>query len=416
MPTERSLDTHPPVHKTYTRGTHRTLAPGMTLQRLQALLPALGITRLANITGLDVLGLPVVMACRPLSRSLAVSQGKGLDLPAAKVSAIMESIEAHHAERIDAPLRYASYAELSQTYPVVDVSRLPQSAEQGFQPEQPMLWLQGCDLFSAAELWLPFELVSTDYTVPVPPGSGCFAANTNGLAAGNHFLEATAHACYELIERDAISLWRLRGDDALTGTGLDLQTVDDDNCQALLEQFERAQIDLRVWDVTSDTGVAVFNCLALDRDAERCDPEFGAGCHPNPAVALLRALTEAAQARATFIAGARDDFTLQHYAPAERARRRRECRRWFAAHRPCRDFRALAWQDGETLNEDLHWTAQQLAAVGIEQLIAVDLTQPAFGIPVVKMVIPGLEGAYEGTGSDYVPGQRAQAIRARRLP
>ena len=73
--------------KTYTRGTHRTIPPGETLARLQPLLPQLGITRLANVSGLDTIGIPVVMSVRPLSRSLSVSQGKGLDLDSAKVSA-----------------------------------------------------------------------------------------------------------------------------------------------------------------------------------------------------------------------------------------------------------------------------------------------------------------------------------------
>ncbi|TGV60738.1 hypothetical protein EN803_38435, partial [Mesorhizobium sp. M2D.F.Ca.ET.160.01.1.1] len=40
----------------------------------------MGITRVANVTGLDRIGIPVVMVCRPNARSLAVSQGKGIDL------------------------------------------------------------------------------------------------------------------------------------------------------------------------------------------------------------------------------------------------------------------------------------------------------------------------------------------------
>jgi len=52
----------------------------------------MGITRVANVTGLDHVGIPVVMACRPNARGLAVSQGKGLTLDAAKASAVMESI------------------------------------------------------------------------------------------------------------------------------------------------------------------------------------------------------------------------------------------------------------------------------------------------------------------------------------
>ena len=56
---------------------------------------------------------------------------------------------------------------------------------------------------------MPFELVSANYTLPLPPGSGCFQANTNGLASGNHRLEAMCHGLCEVVERDATTLWRL---------------------------------------------------------------------------------------------------------------------------------------------------------------------------------------------------------------
>src|SRR5690348_13948976 len=64
--------------KTYLCGTHRTVEPEETLRKTIPLMPAMGITRIANITGLDRIGLPVVLVTRPNSRSLAVSQGKGL--------------------------------------------------------------------------------------------------------------------------------------------------------------------------------------------------------------------------------------------------------------------------------------------------------------------------------------------------
>jgi ribosomal protein S12 methylthiotransferase accessory factor YcaO len=47
----------------------------------------MGITRLGNITGLDRIGIPVAIAVRPNSRSVSVSQGKGLELPQALASA-----------------------------------------------------------------------------------------------------------------------------------------------------------------------------------------------------------------------------------------------------------------------------------------------------------------------------------------
>ena len=60
-----------------------------------------GITRVANITGLDNIGIPVYVSVRPNSKSLSVSQGKGVSDDLAKISAMMESIETWHAENIE---------------------------------------------------------------------------------------------------------------------------------------------------------------------------------------------------------------------------------------------------------------------------------------------------------------------------
>ena len=55
------------------------------------------------MTGLDWVGIPVYQAARPNSRSLSVSQGKGLTPTQAKVSALMEALEGFHAEEIRLP-------------------------------------------------------------------------------------------------------------------------------------------------------------------------------------------------------------------------------------------------------------------------------------------------------------------------
>ena len=78
---------------------------------------------------------------------------------------------------------------------------------------------------------------------------------------------------------------------------------------------------------------------------------------------------------------------------------------------PSRRLDATANQDSPTLNEDLQWELARLQAAGLNQVIVVDLTMPEFNLPVVKIVIPGLEGVPDGP--DYVPGARAQAVIAR---
>ena len=80
-------------YKHYRTGTHPTIAPADTVTRLRSLMPKTGITRLANVTGLDRIGVPVIMVCRPNSRSIAVSQGKGLTVDAAKASGLMDFAE-----------------------------------------------------------------------------------------------------------------------------------------------------------------------------------------------------------------------------------------------------------------------------------------------------------------------------------
>ena len=68
------------------------------------------------------------------------------------------------------------------------------------------------------------------------------------------------------------------------------------------------------------------------------DPEYGAGCHPSRAVALARALTEAAQARVSFIAGSRDDMGAALYEPDVRASRRAACVEAMRSHARSRRF------------------------------------------------------------------------------
>ena len=272
----------------------------------------MGITRIANVTGLDRVGIPVVMVCRPNSRSIAVSQGKGIDLAAAKASGAMEAIETYHAETITLPAIYARFTELCYTHPMVDVGGLPFCARSNWHEDLPMLWVKGTDLVTDNPVWLPYELVSTDYT-SLPPGGGCFTANTNGLASGNSLAEAICHGICELIERDATTLWRIRHELGIPVRVIDTGTVDDAHCNELLACFERTSISVRIWDITSDIGVACFQCLIVDPDSKAADPEFGAGCHPRREVALCRALTEAAQARTTYIIGARDDLFSELY-------------------------------------------------------------------------------------------------------
>lgn len=399
------------VEKGWRRGTHRVRSPAETLARVEPARAACGITRLANVTGLDRIGLPVMQAIRPNARSVAVSMGKGLDRDSAAASALVEAIEVWHAEHVDRPLRLACRRELTEAgLAAVDGRRLPVARARPFDPRRTMLWSEGHDLMQDRPCWVPHELVHADDTVSLPGGGG-FQAGTNGLAGGNHRLEARLHALCELIERDATTLWFRQRPTARALTRLDLATVDDADAIAVAAVLAAAGFEVGAWVTTSDVGVPTFLVTLLDRRDPLGHPGLGAGCHPAKEVALLRALLEAAQVRLAYIAGARDDIEPASYG-AEAARGRSARARALAvATPPALDYRALPTAAADTLDADCAFVLEHLQAVGIDQAVEVELTRPAIGLPVVRLVVPGLEGADDHP--DYAPGARAQAVEVR---
>ena len=395
--------------KLFREGTDRAVPPSSTLDQVKPHLPAMGITRVANLTGLDRVGLPVVAVCRPNSRSLSVSQGKGLSLAAAEASGLMESVEAFHAERMTLPLLLGSYDEVRRQHPVADPRGLPRRAMSRFTPDLPLLWVGGADLLSATRTLVPYELVHLDLRVPFPTGTGAFLMSSNGLASGNHLLEATSHAICELVERDANSLFRLSGETARAARRIDLATIRDPTCQEVLDRFAAADIGVLLWNVTSDIEIPSILCTVVDRDrnlARPMVPISGSGCHPRPEVALLRALTEAAQGRLTLISGSRDDLSQVAFDTAFAMTRGDGARGLLRDRRACVSFEEVVGVDHECFDDDVKWELERLAAAGVRQVIAVNLTLSAYQIPVVRVVIPFLEAMSEAPG--YVPGPRAR--------
>ncbi|MGA8310519.1 MAG: YcaO-like family protein [Terriglobales bacterium] len=400
------------VPKAYRAGTHRLVSPQETLERVRPFMASMGITRIADVTGLDCIGIPVVMVVRPNSRSIAVSQGKGLDLWAAKASGVMESVEGYHAEYMTTlPLKYDSYTELSRTHRLADVTEMAREDPSLFHLDRPLLWIQGFDLLAEEPVWLPYELVHTIYTVDKTLCPGNFAASSNGLASGNHLLEAISHALCEVVERDATTLWSLMSEEEHDQLRVDLSTVDDPGCREVLDRYERAGVAVGVWESTTDVGIPCFECAIVDRESNGLRDLYsagGSGCHPAREIALLRALTEAAQSRAACISGSRDDLFRTMYDRAMSPEAINGLRQRLAAPTARRDFhKAPTWEE-DTLDGDVAWELSKLQAAGIEHVVVVDLTKPGFGLPVARVVIPGLEA--KGVVPNCRYGRRAHAF------
>jgi len=370
---------------------------------------AMGITRIADVTGLDTIDIPVVMVCRPNARSVSVSQGKGCTLAAAKASGLMESVEGFHAENIALPLRIGSAQDMKKDVKTVAMESLPTVRDSPYTHHYPITWIESTDLLKKQASWLPYEMVHTNYTYPRPSGSGCFPASSNGLASGNSIAEATVHAICEVIERDALTLWHQSGPAQIDKASIDPATINNALCAETLGKLDAAGQDTFLWDITSDTTIPTYLCVIMDRDAHTSHIGVGSGTHLSREVALLRALHEAVQVRTTYIVGARDDITSDEYTAEGMQAKQRFFQHYIRQSSFSSGFSQSVDLDSDSVESDLVTLLQALAAIGINEVLRVDLSKQEFDIAVVRVVIPGLEPPHDE--EQYRPGRRAVLAR-----
>lgn len=388
-------------------GSQRAIPPDETWRNVAPWLERVGVTRVANVTGLDHVGIPVWQAIRPNSRSLSVSQGKGIDTIAAKVSAVMESLESWCAERARCELRLASFSELGAE-DAADPLTLPLDPRGFYDPKKALLWTPGLDLMGRRPIWVPFELVHVNTTVP----STTFLCSSNGLASGNTLAEAISHALCEVVERDANALFGRRSAEAQAATRVDLATASDPAVQGLLDQYATARLVPMVWNMTSDVGVATLRVIAFDADTDPLmNPmaaAYGAGCHVDRVTALIRGLTEAAQSRLSWIAGSRDDLDRAGSYDATQRCAVIEHHAALAAEPAQAAFEEVPTGGAETVEEDLALVLAHLRSIGVDRAIVVPIEHDGLPFAVVRVIVPGLEAP--STAAGYRPGKRAQAV------
>jgi ribosomal protein S12 methylthiotransferase accessory factor len=393
-------------------GTIREVAAQKTLERIRPLLSGFGITRVANITGLDTIGIPVVTVVRPLARSLTVSQGKGVTLELATVSGIMESIEVFHAEQCRPPAVLDHVLACRHSPAFLDPHRLALRTDADLSDLRRIPWIEGEDLLDRNRKLIPEELLNLDFTLrDTPP---IFLGSSNGLASGNTRTEAIVHALCEVIERDQTSFWsadQKRPETAANGR-VKLETVKDPLCRSLLDACFTAGLDLFVWSISTSIDIPAFVCTIADRRRRTpyAQHATGYGCHPFPTIALSRAITEAAQSRLTHISGLREDLTWSRYRE-EFSCETGKNRAWLARlaqQSATIDFDALcAATPAVPLDTSalLDHILQRLRSAGLQSAVVVDLAATD-EFSIVYVCVPELEYLTPKAGALYSPGPR----------
>lgn len=339
----------------------------------------------------------------------ALSGGKGLNPEEARVGALCEAVERYSGSwQGDEPSLRARYRELGPV--AVHPSQIQLYDERQYRDRE--VWNAAHSAFHHVpapfdedELvdWTPVWSLTAERQRLVPTSLLYFSAgagrpgtpraDSNGNAAGGTLEDAILQGFLELVERDAVALWWYN---RTRQPAVDLEAFGEDQpwLGPLREEYRSIGREVWVLDLTADLGIPVMAALSRRTDKPAEDVLFGFGAHLDPGVALRRAMTEMGQLLPA-VADARADgsgyalkeeepytwwttetVARQPYLLPDGTRHARRPGGW--EHPPRTDIR-----------DDLDAMVGLTRRHGLEVLV-LDQTRPDIGLPVAKVIVPGL--------------------------
>jgi ribosomal protein S12 methylthiotransferase accessory factor len=171
-------------------------------------------------------------------------------------------------------------------------------------------------------------------------------------------------------------------------------------------------VGVGIWDITSDVGVPAYGCIVFDRPGAHVTGKFaGYGAHLAVEVALSRALCEAVQSRLTYVSGSRDDIRAADYDEVRNEDDIRELREALVTPPPPVRFGDRVSSATDSLDGDVERLLSAVRDVGVDSVVIVNLAKHDVAIPVVKVIVPGLEN---GVTPNMQPGERLRRKLASR--
>ncbi len=312
--------------------------------------------------------------------------GRGADATQARAAALGEAIERYSTSwHGDEPLRRGTLRDEDVLDPAEWLLFADGQADQHgatprrLGPDEEVDLAPLRSLTTGRARWAPASTLLFGHPGPLDIGS----PDSNGCAAAATWPEAVLHGLLELVERDAVSLWwypRSRR-----------PAVD----PSILDPALRAQTDARLraagrewWllDLTHDLGVPVVAAVSRRVGAQSEAIVFGFGAHLDQARAAQRALGELDQ---MLLLG--PDTDAPGAPPEARtfwAEARLDTHQYLRPHADARSCPALAAPSGDAA-ADVRALVSLLAAHQVEVLVH-DATRPETGVPVARVLAPGL--------------------------
>ncbi len=363
---------------------------------------AMGVTRVARVTGLDRTGVEVACAVRPGGHVLQVCNGKGLTFEDAALGALFETAELWAAEHVPpAQLVWSTRAELAGQAEGAWSAEALGSAGRMVDPRLwgdsvRCAWRQGTELHSGRAIWVPAQGVYCPPAGEVALGPVSVAWTSNGSGAHPDARRALLHALLEATERDQLARSLPGGwtEEVVRRRMLNPGVLEGQapRTAALARPLRERGFGVYLFDVTpapktpGAVGLPVAAAVLVDEEQGPVPLTAGYACALGRDEALLRALLEAAQSRLTDIHGAREDVS-----PADQSAAR-DFAAACASVRPRRQPAKLPdfFADSASPVRALQRVLSQLRHAGFTQAAAVTLDAPIPGLHVQRVVVPGM--------------------------
>jgi YcaO-like protein with predicted kinase domain len=352
------------------------------------LLQEFGISRVADLTGLDAVGLPVHSCVRALSETVSIHAGKGLEHAYSRCGAIMEAIEFHAGEHPTGPFRIARAIELpeEERLPLEDCFPTRSSVVNELTP---IPWEEAVNIQNGVPKLVPSDLLWLVTRIKDQPLM-YVQMGSNGIASGGSVEDAILSGLYECIERDAWTLNQFLLDSGMLLARTPLASTPE-RIETCIRKIEAANLRLHLFDITTDYRIPVFSAIILDLSG-RCAGTFGGyGCHLNAEIAAIRAITEAAQARCCYISGARDDLFRRQFLLMKRMDQAKLDAMFneLPIGSPLSEYRTVSFPDVRT---ELRYLLRLIKQSGISEVFVKEMGTYVDGaVHVVRVFSPQLE-------------------------
>lgn len=379
-------------------GGHRVAAPEATFRRYEHLIsPLTGIVDQVELSYSDESGLvhsyvaghvfaPVRGTDTVIQHGLRqLAAGKGITPQQAKTGALCEALERYsgvfrgNEYRIQAKYRelgesaihpqlFLNYSERQYRMRLNSTDRVPIRFDENRRIDWSPVWSLTCSRFK----YVPSAYCY--YGFSSPADLEFCRADSNGNAAGNTLEEAILHGFLELVERDSTAIWWYN---RISSPGVDLESFASPYFPALMKYYRRLGLEVWMLNLTADFPIPCFGAVAASSDRKKFLLGFGA--HLDATTAAARAITEMNQFLREYLSGG------SRHVLKPRAKNMD----FLKPTRPFMKSEDFPRYTNDDLQNDVRHCIALARSRGLEVLV-LDQTRPEVGLPVVKVIVPGM--------------------------